>query len=210
MWRPVQLLGCGLPVNRLQLVEFVRSRGLAVVATRGPGGAPQAALVGIAVTDSGELLFDTATDSRKCVNLRASPRIAVVIGWDDEVTLQCEGTAEVLTGTERDRCLAAYLQQYPDGRERADNPNIVLVRVCIDWGRLSDYRPGSFGTEQLETHRLIWAKIAGDGPKLCAGVRTDVTSSPLAPPLRRPLKPVRATGRRQAAGRTVGRWSAGS
>ncbi len=146
----MQLLEGGLAVNRMQFVEFVRRRGLAVLATRGPGGAPQAALVGIAVTDYGELLFDTATNSRKCANLRAFPRVAVVIGWDDEVTLQCEGTAEVLTSSQRDRCIAAYLQQYPDGRQRAQDPNIVLVRVCVDWGRLSDYRPGSFGIDWLE------------------------------------------------------------
>jgi len=95
-------------------------------------------------------VFDTAARSRKCANLRAFPRVAVVIGWDDEVTLQCEGDAEVVTGPERDRCLAAYVAQYPDGRERATDPDIVLVRVRLDWGRLSDYRLRSFGTDELE------------------------------------------------------------
>ncbi len=40
-------------MNRAELVRFVRARGLAVIATRGPGGAPEAALVGIAATDEG-------------------------------------------------------------------------------------------------------------------------------------------------------------
>jgi hypothetical protein len=47
-------------VDRAQFVQVVRRRGLAVVAARGPDGAPQAALVGIAATDRGELVFDTA------------------------------------------------------------------------------------------------------------------------------------------------------
>ena len=98
----------------------------------------------------GELVFDTAAGSRKCANLRASPRVALVVGWDDEVTLQCEGEADVVTGAERDRCLASYVAQYPDGRDRAKDPDIVLVRVRLDWGRLSDYRPDSFGTDELE------------------------------------------------------------
>jgi PPOX class probable F420-dependent enzyme len=118
-----------LVMNRAQFVEFIRPRGLAVVATRGPDGAPQAALVGITATDRGELVFDTASSSRKYRNLRAFPRVAVVIGWDDEVTVQCEGDADVLTGTERERCLGAYVHQYPDGRERARDPSIVLVRI---------------------------------------------------------------------------------
>lgn len=115
-----------------------------------PGGRPQAALVGITATDRGELIFDTAVGSRKYANLRAVPRVAVVIGWDDEVTLQCEGEADILTGSERDRCLRAYVQQYPDGRQRAANPDIVLVRIRPDWARLNDYRPDSFGTDMLE------------------------------------------------------------
>lgn len=56
-------------MDRAQFVEFVRRRGLAVIATRGPDGAPQAALVGITATDRGELVFDTARQSRKCANL---------------------------------------------------------------------------------------------------------------------------------------------
>ncbi len=103
----------------------------------------------VTATDDGELVFDTAVSSRKCRNLRACPRVAVVIGWEDEVTLQCEGHADVVTGAERERCLRAYVRQYPDGRERAGDPSIVLVRILPDWGRLSDYRPDTFGAEQV-------------------------------------------------------------
>lgn len=127
-----------------QLVTFVRHRGLAVVATRGPDGAPQAALVGVAATDRAEIIFDTSNRSRKYHNIQDCSRVAVVIGWDDEVTVQCEGTADVLTGTERDRCLSAYVEQYPDGRQRAKDPEIALIRVRPGWVRHSDYRPDSF------------------------------------------------------------------
>ncbi|MDE3133921.1 MAG: pyridoxamine 5'-phosphate oxidase family protein [Acidobacteriota bacterium] len=136
-------------MNRAHFIEFVRQRGLGVIATRGPDGAPQAALVGISATDRAELVFDTVSDSRKCRNLRAFPRVAVVIGWDDEVTVQCEGDADVVTGEERERCLAAYFRQYPDGRERARDPSIVLVRIRPDWGRLSDFRPDTFGSQEI-------------------------------------------------------------
>lgn len=136
-------------MTRSQFVAFVRQRGLAVIATRAPGGAPQAALVGITATDQGELIFDTAASSRKCRNLRAFPRVAVVIGWEDELTVQCEGNADILTDIERERYLRAYLRQYPDGQQRAQDPEILLVRIRPDWGRLSDYRPDSFGVQQI-------------------------------------------------------------
>ncbi len=48
-------------LDRLELIDFVRARGLGVIASRGPDGSPQAALVGIAATDEGELVLDTVT-----------------------------------------------------------------------------------------------------------------------------------------------------
>lgn len=108
------------------------------------------ALVGIAAADCGKLRFDTAVGSRKLRNLRAFPRVAVVISCDDEVTLQCERPADVVVGKDPDRCLRAYVQQFPDGRQRAKDPQIVLVRIGPDWGRLSDYRRYTFRAADLD------------------------------------------------------------
>jgi hypothetical protein len=91
-------------VDQQQFINFVRQRGLAVIATRGADGAPQAALVGITATGRGELVFDTSRSSRKYRNLPAFSEVALVIGWDHEMTVQCEGTADVPTGADFDRC----------------------------------------------------------------------------------------------------------
>jgi len=142
------LLLQGCAVDQQQLINFVRQRGIAVIATRGADGAPQAALVGITATGRGELVFDTRRSSRKYRNLSAFAHVALVIGWDNEMTVQCEGTADIPTGVDRDRCLQAYLAQYPDGIERVHDHDIVHVRVCPSWLRYSDYRPGSFTIEE--------------------------------------------------------------
>jgi PPOX class probable F420-dependent enzyme len=133
----------------MQLVEFVRARGLGVVATVGPAGAPQAALVGLAATERGELVFDTARDSRKLSNIVADHEVALVVGWHDEVTAQIEGVADIPREADRDRCLDAYFQQYPEGRERAESPSIVHVRVRPRWVRYSDFRPATFGASEV-------------------------------------------------------------
>ena len=135
-------------MDQQQFIDFVRQRGLAVIATRGASGAPQAALVGITATARGELVFDTSRRSRKYRNLSAFPEVAMVIGWDNEMTVQCEGTADTPTGTDHDRCVQAYLTQYPDGAERAHDPDIVHVRVRPNWLRYSDYRLGSFAVDE--------------------------------------------------------------
>jgi len=135
-------------MDRSELVTFIHKRGLAVVATRGPDGAPQAALVGVAATDQAEIIFDTSASSRRYRNVQANPDVALVVGWDDEVTVQCEGRADILTGVERSRCLRAYFDQYPDGRRRAQDPDIVHVRIRPHWVRYSDYRPDSFANHE--------------------------------------------------------------
>jgi general stress protein 26 len=133
-----------------ELIEFVRARGLAVVASVDQSGRPEAALIGVAATDQGEIVFDTSNNSRKVSNVERHPLVALVIGWDDEVTLQCEGTADFPSGEDLLRCQAFYFDQYPDGRERADWPDIRYIRVRPTWLRLSDYRPdGARVTESV-------------------------------------------------------------
>jgi pyridoxine/pyridoxamine 5'-phosphate oxidase len=90
-------------VDQQQFISFVRQRGLAVIATRGSDGAPEAALVGITATRRGELVFDTSRSSRKYRNLSSYAQVALVIGWDNEMTVQCEGIADIPTGVDRDR-----------------------------------------------------------------------------------------------------------
>jgi uncharacterized pyridoxamine 5'-phosphate oxidase family protein len=133
-----------------QFVEFVAQRGLAVVATIGGKGEPQAALVGVAATSQGEIVFDTLTSSRKYRNISSNPRVALVVGWDDEVTLQCEGLADLPLGEDLARCQSTSFAQYPDGRQRAASPDIRHVRVRPGWLRYSDYRPDSFTIEDFE------------------------------------------------------------
>ena len=132
-----------------ELIEFVRDHPWGVVATLGPEGQPQAALVGIAATDRGEIVFDTDPEARKVANVRRDERIALVVVVHDEVTMQIEGTAGVPLGSERDRCLATYLQAYPDGRQRAED-GAVLVRIRPTWVRIADFRPASFGSRVLD------------------------------------------------------------
>ena len=126
-------------MKRDELVRFLRRYKLAVQASVAPGGAPQAAVIGFAVSDDLEIVFDTLTTTRKYRNLRADPRIALVIGWDDEVTAQLEGVADFPTGEELERVRDCYFVAYPDGRERLAWPGITHARVRPTWIRYSDF-----------------------------------------------------------------------
>lgn len=123
-----------------QLVAYVRAHGDGVVATLGPGGAPQAAYLSLTATDRGELVFDARKSSRKIANLRRDPRVAVTVGGADGTTLQCEGLADLPEGADRARCSAAYAATFPEFAESMVSEEIVLVRVRLTWSRFGDYR----------------------------------------------------------------------
>jgi pyridoxine/pyridoxamine 5'-phosphate oxidase len=109
-----------------------------VVATVDPAGHPEAALVDLAVTGDGELVFDTTVATRKVANLAANPRVALVIGWSDGVSLQVEGVADILAGAEREAYGRVYQDQFPGSRVLLDE--FAVVRVRPRWLRHYDAR----------------------------------------------------------------------
>ena len=123
-----------------RLVAFIREHSLGVEATVVAGGAPQAAVVGLVVNDALELFFDTLESTRKFANLKSNPKIALVIGWDHEQTVQYEGVADVPTGAGLEAFLALYFARFPDGPQRRSWPGIQYVRVRPRWIRYSDFR----------------------------------------------------------------------
>jgi general stress protein 26 len=130
------------PVGPRALLEFIRSQRLAVQASVSAAGVPQGAVVGFAVTDQFEIVFDTLESSRKAQNLRRHPKIALVIGGmtaDDERTVQYEGVADEPSGDDLDRLKQACYAAYPDGPDRVSWPGLIYVRVRPTWVRYSDY-----------------------------------------------------------------------
>jgi pyridoxine/pyridoxamine 5'-phosphate oxidase len=115
-------------MTRAQFVAFVRAARQGVVATVDVRGNPEAALVGLAVTDEAEVIFDSLTEKRKVRNIGAHPRVALVVGWDNGVSVQVEGSADIVSGAERGSYGEVYLSQFPGARALAGCP-IHRVRV---------------------------------------------------------------------------------
>ena len=129
-------------MNPQTLLDFMRLHRLAVQASVSAAAVPQAAMVGFAVTDQFEIVFDTLQTTRKAQNLRQNPHVALVIGgWapDDERTVQYEGVADEPRGAELDRLKQVYYAAYPDGPSRASWPGLIYVRVRPTWVRYRDY-----------------------------------------------------------------------
>jgi pyridoxine/pyridoxamine 5'-phosphate oxidase len=110
-----------------------------VVSSIASSGAPQSALVGIAVTPELEIVFDTVMSSRKYPNLIARPSCSFVVGWGDEQTVQMEGDAVAPAGRELERYQETYFAVWPECIAHMSWPGIAYFVVRPKWARYSDY-----------------------------------------------------------------------
>ena len=126
-------------MTKADLFTFLAGHKLGVLGTISPEGAPQSALVGIAVTPELEIIFDTVASSRKYANLLANPAASFAIGWAGEVTVQHEGRAFQPAGAELTRYQQVYFAAWPDGPDRLSWPGIAYFVVRPKWIRYSDF-----------------------------------------------------------------------
>lgn len=114
------------------IAAFLARQSLAVEATIAEGGGPQAAVVAIVSNERCEVLFETVAASRKYRNLRADPRVALVV-WEGDTTVQLEGVADEASADEP--LLERFYARFPDARARAGS--VVYLRVRPTWVRYS-------------------------------------------------------------------------
>jgi len=132
------------------ILDFIKQHRLAIISTVSKENKPEAALIGIGVSNDLEIVFDTVKTSRKYHNLLQNTSVALVIGWDNETTLQYEGVAAELTGEGAEYYKEIYFEVYPDGRERAKTwPDIVHFKITPTWVRYSDFNEGGAVEEMV-------------------------------------------------------------
>ena len=144
-------------MSRDELLQFMRSHTNAVQATISPEGLPQAAVIGIAVTDLFEIVFDSLETTRKAVNLSQNQRIAFVIGgWTpgDERTMQYEGIVDRPKGEELEALKAIYYAKFPSGPSRLAWPGIVYLRARPTWLRYTDFGKSPVERIELDAEQL--------------------------------------------------------
>jgi general stress protein 26 len=144
--------------EKSQILAFMRAHRLAVQATASTDGAPQAAVVGFAVSDRFEIVFDTLASTRKAQNIRANSRVAFVIGGlkrNDERTVQYEGVADEPVGAELERLKSIYYKVFPDGPDRLNWPGLIYLCVRPTWIRYSDYTRDPAEIVELGVEELL-------------------------------------------------------
>jgi hypothetical protein len=131
-------------MTRDELRDFLRLHRDGVVSTAN-AGQPEGAVVGIAVSDSCELVFDALDSTHKVRNLRREPRVALTV-WSGSRTAQVEGVADEPSGDELHRLQQVYYRVFPDGPSRVAWPGLTYFRIQPRWARYSDFgaQPAQF------------------------------------------------------------------
>ena len=144
-------------MTRTELSQFMRSNTNVVEATVSPDGSPQGAVVGIAVTDSFELVFDSLETTRKAVDLSQNPKVAFVLGgWmsGDERTVQYEGVVDRPSGVELEALKAIYYATLPSGPMRLSWPGLIYLRARPIWIRYTNFNKDPVERVEFDPEQL--------------------------------------------------------
>lgn len=125
-------------MNKEKVLRFIKSQNLAVIATVNQENKPEAAVVEFGELPDLTIIIDTLKSSRKYKNLQTNKNVAVVIGWDNDITLQISGVAKELSGRELKQAKEAYFVKNPRAKKWADNPEIAYFAIRPYWLRYSD------------------------------------------------------------------------
>ena len=122
------------------LYNFILKHKFAVISTVTEDQRPESALIGIGVTPELAIIFDTVSTTRKYQNLIKNPSVALVIGWNNEQTIQFEGIARIPSENELDELLSVYFEAFPYGKDRKENwEDIAYFCVEPKWIHYSDF-----------------------------------------------------------------------
>jgi pyridoxine/pyridoxamine 5'-phosphate oxidase len=144
-------------MTRTELLAFMRAHTNAVQASVSLDGSPQVAVIGIAVTDSLQIVFDSLDTTRKVKNLSLNPKIALVIGgWTpgDERTMQYEGVVDKPGGSELEALKAIYYATFPSGPTRLAWPGLVYLWARPTWIRYTDFSKNPVERMELDSEQI--------------------------------------------------------
>ena len=120
--------------------SLFQSQNLGVLATRGKEY-PYCTLVGfVGTNDLQRIIFATLRHTRKYMNIKAYPRISVLIDsrsnrvedFKDAMALTSLGNAHEAENEERERLSRLYLARHPHLKEFLQDPNCALMVLEVE------------------------------------------------------------------------------
>ena len=136
--------------QKQKILDFIKRNKLMVISTINPQGIPQSAVLEFGETDNLEIIFDTFNTARKYRNLKHNQNISLVIGWDENITVQYDGEAIELEGEELKRYKKFYFKKNPEAQRWEKRQGIRYFKTLPKWVRYSDLNKDPWEVIELE------------------------------------------------------------
>ena len=121
-----------------EVLDFIKNNNLAVVSTVNNKGNPQSAVVEFGELEDLTIVIDTLKTSRKYKNLTFNNNVSIVIGWDNDITVQIDATAHELKGDELENAKNAYFSKNKRAKKWENMPEITYFAFKPIWLRYLD------------------------------------------------------------------------
>lgn len=137
-------------MNQDEIIKFINDHKFMVISTK-TDDYPESAAIEYG-NDGLTFIFDTSDSSRKFQNIQKSPKVSVVIGWDEQEnkTVQYQGMAELLDGEELEHLKKAYFAKSPEAAKWQDTEGNVYIKVTPKWVRMTDLNTDPWTISELE------------------------------------------------------------
>ena len=144
------------PVDRDELLEFVRRRHRMVLVTRRRDGSPQLSPVTGGVDGEGRIVISTYPDRAKANNARRDPKASVMVlsdEWND-AWVQVDGTVEVLDIPDSIEPLVEYFRVIAGEHDDWDEYREAMVKQGKSLVRITPERWGPVATGGFPPDRV--------------------------------------------------------
>lgn len=125
-------------MDKAEILKFISKHKLAVIATINKEGRPEAAVIEFCELEDFSVVIDTFRNSRKYKNIQNNKEVALVIGWDDDKTVQIEGSAVEITEPLLKGVKKKFFTKNPEAKKWGNNPEIAYVLIKPNWLRYTD------------------------------------------------------------------------
>lgn len=139
-------------MNLENVKQFLNEHETSVISTLDAHNQPQAATVGFSVDENFIIVFATNQKTRKANNIAVNNKVALVVGFEGQKTVQIEGTAEKIdTELNKDR-INLHFAKVPGAKKFAGELDQSYYLIRPTWLRFTDYtkQPSTFETRSFE------------------------------------------------------------
>ena len=129
--------------KNIKILNFIKKQKFTVISTISYRRDKQSegSVIAFSEAENLEIIFGTYNTNRKYENIKNNPEISLVFGFSNnpKITVQYEGTAEELSGDEKDFFAKRHVEKNPESEKYLYKTQQRYFKITPKWIRYSDF-----------------------------------------------------------------------